>query len=496
MAFITIDIGTSVAKVAAFDDSGRAQAEAHVTYPTQRPQPGWAEQDPDDWWKAVCRATRSVVRQLSTSKANIEGIGLTGQMHGLVLLGRTGNPLIPCLIWMDTRAENCARKLCESLGEALFLSRTGNPIVPAFPITKLLWVREHLPHIHKETRWVVMPKDYLGFRLTGEIATDPSDASGTLLYNSRLRDWDDELLAAVGVSRELLPPIKPSTSRLGKVTLQAAKELRVPAGTPVVVGAGDLATSALGVGAITPERVGLILGTAGQLLFTLNEFPHQLLGRFYFFVHAIPESYLGLGTLPTGGAALAWLARVVWPSGSFAERKIEKLVNLAKTAPPGANGLFFLPYLAGTGTPYMDYKATGILLGLTEAHGLKQIVRAVLEGVGYALRDSLQLLQDFEIGQKEIMIAGGSMRSQLFRQIIADILGRPLQLVRVLDVSPLGAFLLTAVGLGLQPNLRKACEAMIKVQEIIAPTEASRYYSEKFMDFRELSQKWRSQHQV
>lgn len=489
---LAIDVGTSVAKVYVFDKNGRVCVAGRANYPTQRPHPGWAEQNPNDWWIAIRRAVHSIARKQRTRtlKTNIEGIGLTGQMHGLVLIGCRGQLLMPCIIWMDTRAENHLQKLYERIDKTSLLSRTGNLAVPAFPAVKLLWMQENLPQIYEKIRWILMPKDYIGYCLTGEIATDPSDASGTLLYNLHHHVWDDDLLVALGIPREVLPPIRSSTSVLGKVTPQAAKELRVPAGTPVVIGAGDLVTSALGVGVVSPERLGLILGTAGQILFVLNRYPYRLLGKFFCFAHAIPHSLLGLGTLPTGGAALAWLARIIKPLGS-SEEGLEKLISLAEFARPGADGLFFLPYLAGTGTPYMDYKAKGAFLGLTEVHGQAHLVRAVLEGISYAIRDSLKLLCDSGIRTKEIMIAGGSVRSKSFRQILADVLGHPLHLVETFDVSPLGAFLLAAVGLGLYPNLWKACETVVKTQETIFPTENSRYYSEEFEIFRCLSRKWR-----
>ncbi|MGC9075565.1 MAG: xylulokinase [Candidatus Bipolaricaulaceae bacterium] len=489
MVFLAIDIGTSVTKVVAFDEKGRICVQARASYPTHRPQPGWAEQDPEDWWKAVSEATRLVMRKLRSPKRRVEAVGLTGQMHGLVLLGRNGKPLLPCLIWMDTRAGNQAKALAKSVGEQKLLSRTGNRPIPAFPAAKFLWVRENLPRIYKGVRWLLMPKDYIGYRLTGVIGTDPSDASGTLLYNLQLKDWDEEIVGVTGLRREFLPPISSSTSLLGKVTAKAAKELPLPAGTPVILGGGDLATSALGVGAVTPEQVGLILGTAGQLLFAVSESFDQLLGKFYLFAHALPGSFLGLGTLPTGGAALAWLARAL----KVGEKGIEKLISSATDIPPGANGLFFLPYLAGTGTPYMDYEVRAAFLGLAEAHGPEHIVRAVLEGIGYALRDSLQLLWDLGMCKKEIMIAGGSMRSRALRQIFADILGRPLHLVRTIDASPLGTFFLTAVGLGLYADLREVCKTGVKIRETVVPTTLSDYYAKGFEVFRYYSQRWRTE---
>lgn len=484
MVFLTLDIGTTAAKIVAFDQSGGVVAEAREGYTTLRPCPGWAEQDPDQWWQAVVQGIRRVMQKLKKRAVDVQGISLTGQMHGTVLLDARRRLLMPCLIWMDTRAQKQAEAIEQLLGKNHLISITGNPAAPAFPAAKLMWIREVYPLIYKKIRWLLMPKDYIGYRLTGVIATDPSDASGTLLYNLRKGDWETELLANLQINPAILPPILSSTSVLGKLNKKTASTLSLKSGTPVVIGAGDLATSALGVGVVNSCKLGLILGTAGQLLFSLDHIPEQLLGKFYFFAHAVPSACLGLGTLPTGGAALAWLAKILFSSGENARTTFSKLLKLAEQVPPGAQNLFFLPYLAGTGTPHLDYRMKGAFLGLTESHGPKELVRAVLEGVGYGLRDSLQLLYDYGINVQEIRIAGGSIRSKLWIRILADIFGAPLHVVRLIDASPTGALLLALVGLNYKTDLLGSAKEIVTIKEKVVPTEAAKFYDQKFAIFR------------
>lgn len=478
MAFLSIDVGTSAAKVFAFDETGRVLAQARAGYCTRRPQPGWAEQDPEEWWRAVVQATRSVTACLKQLKTGVDAIGLTGQMHGPVLLGDDRKPLLPCLIWMDSRAQREAAILSEVWGDNQLLNLTGNLPVPAFPIAKLLWLRETSLDLFKKIKWMLMPKDYIGFCLTNKMATDPSDASGTMLYDIRSGDWAYELVKWVGLRSTALPPVIASTTVLGKVTSTAAKNLNIPRGIPVIMGAGDLATSALGIGVVRQERIGIILGTAGQLLFHMDQLPETLLRRFYIFSHAVYNAYLGLGTIPTGGAAITWLARLL------NEPDISKLIKLAENVLPGAQGVIFLPYLAGTGTPYMDYKAKGAFVGLTEVHGPGEFVRAVLEGVAYSLRDSLEMLRShgFQIG--EIRVAGGALKEKLWIQILADVFSHPLRVAHIVDASPLGAFLLSAVGSGCYNNLAEASEAVVKVNDLITPSSSVEHYEKMYKVFR------------
>jgi xylulokinase len=446
------------------------------------------EQDPKSWWWAATQVIRKISEQLSAQELKVEGIGLTGQMHGPVLLNQKGELLGPCMLWMDTRAEAQAAALTSSIGEERLLTLTGNPAVAAFPAAKLLWLRQHRPEVHRAIRMVLMPKDYIGFCLTGQYATDPSDASGTLLFDLRTGRWSEALIEAVGLPLEALPKVLPSSlALLGNVAEAAAQQTGLRAGTPVFVGAGDLATAALGNGLVQPGRVAITLGTAGQLLFYLERWPESLLGKFYFFVHAIPGTYLGLGTIPTGGAALQWLGCLLTDEEQPDEGFLTKLARQAERVPPGAKGLIFLPYLAGTGTPYLDYQARGAFIGLTEAHGPGELARALLEGVAYALYDSLQLLQAEGFALREIRIAGGGLKVPPWPQIQANIYQHPLRPVRTLDASPFGACLLAAVGSGYYRDLVEACESVVAVDEPITPEVASsEHYRRGYEIFRQL----------
>jgi xylulokinase len=483
MAIVSIDIGTSVAKVFAFDLQGNVLAYARESYGINRPNSGWAEQDPRIWWQAIVSGVRTVAKQISKMGETIEVIGLSGQMHGPVLLDKDGTPLLPCLIWMDTRAQKQAEFLNELLGHETLLSITGNLAVPAFPAAKLLWIKENLPHIFTKIRWVLMPKDYIGFCLTQTIATDHSDASGTLLYDIKARRWSDDLTRAIGLELDCLPPLVHSTQVLGKLTPQVARELSVEANIPVVIGAGDLITSAIGTGVIQPGKISLILGTAGQLLAYAEVVPVELLGKFYVFAHAIPSANLVLGTLPTGGAALAWMARWWTKKEDLDATDFANLFDLAKHSLPGAQSLIFVPYLAGTGTPHMDYTVTGAFVGLTENHGAAEIVRAVLEGVAYALRDSLEVLRKSGLPIEELRLAGGAIKNDTWAQIITDVFALPLQLLNVLDASPLGAFVLAATAAGHYSDLREVCNKVIFVQKIFTPTRCSKVYEKMYIKF-------------
>ena len=488
MAFLGVDVGTSAAKVLALGLRGERRAQARLSYQTQRPQPGWAEQDPQIWWQTVVQLIRAVVEGLRSQGLEVEAVGLTGQMHGPVLLGSKGELLSPCMLWMDTRAEAEAAALASSIGEQRLLTLAGNPSVAAFPAAKLLWLRQHRPELYRAIRMILMPKDYIGFCLTGQYGTDPSDASGTLLYDLRAGQWCETLIEAVGLPRTVLPTVLPcSTTLLGNVTEAAARQTGLRAGTPVFVGAGDLATAALGNGLVRPGQVAITLGTAGQLLFHLERWPETLLGEFYFFAHALPGAYLGLGTVPTGGAALQWLARLLTGEEQLSEATLTELLSRAEDVPPGAQGLIFLPYLAGTGTPYLDYHARGAFIGLTGAHGQGELVRAVLEGVAYALYDSLKLLQAKNFPVQDIRVAGGAVKLPLWMQIQADIYDYPLTPVCTLEASCIGACLLAAVGCGHFRDLIQACETIVKVKEPVAPrASVSKYYQMGYKIFRQL----------
>ncbi|MEM1759736.1 MAG: xylulokinase [Thermofilaceae archaeon] len=488
MAILTIDLGTSAVKILIFDTAGKVLAQARAGYPTHRPQPGWAEQDPIDWWKAIVQATASLRPFLDQMRANVDAIGLTGQMHGPVLLGNNGKTLGPCFIWMDSRAQKESDALNEVFGLDQILNITGNFCVPAFPAAKLGWFRSHAPALFKQVRWVLMPKDYIGYLLTKEIATDPSDASGTLLYDPKAGCWSDELLEWVSLPSNVLPPVIGSAEILGTLTASAAQELQMSPGVPVIKGAGDLATSALGLGVVAAGRAGVVLGTAGQLLLHSDRWPERLLGNIYVFSHAISRAYLALGTVPAGGASLFWVTKLLGGDVSSFEESFARLLCLAEEAAPGAKGLTFLPYLAGTGTPYMDYQARGAFFGLTESHGPGDLVRAVMEGVAYALRDSLDFILSQGFVVEDLSVAGGALKEKLWVQILAEVFRRPLRISHTLDVSSLGAFVLSAVAVGFYADPVQACEAVVKTSDPFIPTSLAGLYESHYQRFRSLYQ--------
>lgn len=488
MGILTIDIGTSALKVLAFDESGQVLAREQLSYQTKRPRPGWAEQSPEDWWQAALHGTRRVSAQLRHLKEPIMGIGLTGQMHGPVLLAEDGRVLFPCMLWMDTRAQNEAAEITRVVGHERMLALTGNPAVAALPAAKLLWLRRHALKLHQKIWKVLMPKDYLAWRLTGESITDPSDASGTGLYDLRHNCWANELVELVGVSRETLPPIARAGQLLGRLAPKVARQMGLPKSTPVFVGAGDLVTAALGNGVTRPGTVAIIVGTAGQLLFQLDEWPGAVLGKLYLFAHAVPESFLGLGTVPTGGASLNWLARLITGDRCSTAEEISKWLAQARRVPAGSRGLVFLPYLAGTGTPYMDYCARGAFIGVTESHGPAEFVRAVLEGVAYGLRDSFEMVK--KLGEdfgRTIRMGGGATITDLWLEIVAGVMGREVSCVELRDASSMGAFILVAVGCGHYEDISSACEAVVKLKEQISPPRpVVRRYEEGYQVFRRL----------
>lgn len=488
MAILTIDLGTSAVKVLVFDTAGRLLAQAREGYTIHRPKPGWAEQNPVDWWQAIVQATRSLRPIMEEMRVSVDAIGVTGQMHGPVLLGNTGKTLLPCFIWMDSRAQKESDYLNRFFGHNQLLEIAGNLCVPAFPAAKLVWLRSNAPALYKQVRHMLMPKDYIGYLLTEEIATDPSDASGTLLYDQRVGRWYDELLEWLDLPPSVLPPVIGSTEILGNLTTSAARQLHIPQGVPVIKGAGDLATSALGVGVVTEGRAGIILGTAGQLLVYSKRWPEQLLGNIYIFSHAVSNAYLALGTVPTGGASLFWITKLLSGDVLPFEESVAQLLRLAEEVAPGANGLVFLPYLAGTGTPFMDYQAKGAFIGLTESHGPGELVRAVMEGVAFALRDSLEFILSRGVVVEELQVAGGAITGNLWRQILADVFRRPLRISHVLDASSLGVFLLSAVGVECYADLVQACDAVVKTSGPLLPSSLADFYEGHYQRFQVLYQ--------
>ena len=447
-----VDLGTSSVKVLLATETGRVLGQGSAEYPIHRPHPGWAEQDPDDWWQATVTAVRRALASVEGSSVSVSAIGLSGQMHGTVLLGQAGQLLVPAVIWPDQRSARQVQEITDLIGAERLIELTGSPVATGFQAATVCWVQQERPGLWEQTRIVLLPKDYLRYRLTGEPHTDPSDGSGALFLDVRCRDWSPQVLAALEIDPAQLPPVQASTAVAGQLSRQAAEALGLPVGIPVVTGAADTASSALGAGVVDAQTLLLTISTGGQIVLPTSEVEVDRAGRIHTFCGALPPGpdqadWYQMAAILSAGMALRWLRDQVFCLSG--ESAYEQMVAWAERAPVGAGGLLFLPYLVGERTPHMDPHARGLFLGLTADHGRAELVRAVLEGVALACYDAYQVLGELGARPEGIVMAGGGARSPLWRQIVADVFGLPVRRLEVGDQSALGAVLLAGGGVGL-----------------------------------------------
>jgi xylulokinase len=453
-ALIGLDVGTTGVKAVAVSPDGEPIASAEESYPLSMPHPGWSEQDPEDWR----RASEKVLASLGADAA---GIGLSGQMHGLVCLDEQDRVLRPAILWNDQRTGAECAEIEERVGLERLISLTGNRALPGFTAPKLLWLRRHEPDVYRRIRRVVLPKDYVRLRLTGQWAIDAADASGTLLFDVAHRAWSDEVLAALEVPPEWLPPVYESTE---------------------VAGAGDQQAAALGVGVIEAGSVSVVLGTSGVVLAALPAYAHDAQARVHAFCHAVPGTWEAMGVMLNAAGSLRWFRDALAPGTSF-----DELTADAAHWSPGAEGLTFLPYLQGERTPHADPDARGAFTGLSLRHDRGALVRAVLEGVAYGLRDSLELLRELGVAPAEARASGGGARSRLWLEIVASVLGLPLELTTVEEGSAYGAALLAGVADGTFADAHEAVAACVRVRETVEPSpEWASAYEEGYARFRAL----------
>ncbi len=447
-------MGTTGVKALALSPQGRLVASAEEGYPLSTPKPGWAEQDPEDWQRAVERA----LSRLGTEPV---ALGFSGQMHGLVCLDRHGRVLRPAILWNDQRtAAECA-EIEERVGRERLIALTGNRALPGFTAPKLLWLRRHEPQVYARIHRIVLPKDYVRLRLTGEWAIDAADASGTLLFDVARRSWSEEVLAALGIPAEWLPPVRESTE---------------------VAGAGDQQAAALGVGVIEPGMVSVVLGTSGVVLAPLAAYAHDREGRVHAFCHALPGRWEVMGVMLSAAGSLRWFRDALAPGASYAELTAE-----AARWPAGAEGLVFLPYLQGERTPHADPSARAVFQGLSLRHDRGGLVRALLEGVAYGLRDSLELLKELGVAPAAGRVSGGGAKSRLWLRIVASVLGLPLEVPAVEEGSAYGACLLAGVKAGVFADAHEAVERCVRVRETIEPVAEWRpVYEDGYARFRAL----------
>jgi xylulokinase len=433
---VGLDIGTTGVKALAISNSGEVLASAEEEYPLSTPLPGWSEQDPEDWWAA----SQSVLARLGVEDVRV---GLSGQMHGLVCLDAEGEVLRPAILWNDQRtAAECA-EIEERVGLERLIALTGNRALTGFTAPKLLWLRRHEPAVYGRIDRVVLPKDYVRYRLSGEWAIDAADASGTLLFDVANRRWSDDVLAALEIPAEWLPPVSESTE---------------------VAGAGDQQAAALGVGVIEPGTVSVVLGTSGVVLGALPAYAHDAQARVHAFCHAVPGTWEAMGVMLNAAGSLRWLRDVLAPAASFGELTAE-----AARTEAGAGGITFLPYLQGERTPHADPDARGAFVGLALHHDRGALVRAVLEGVAYGLRDSLELLRELGVAPETGRASGGGARSRLWLEIVASVLGLPLERTVVDEGSAYGAALLAGVADGTFASAREAVAGCVRVRESVEP---------------------------
>jgi xylulokinase len=521
--FLGIDIGTGGTRALLMDVSGAVVASGTEEHqPFASPHPGWAEQDPRDWWRACGVAVRKVLQKSAIRAEEIACVGFSGQMHGAVLLDATGEVVRPAVIWCDQRTETQSCELSEKFGTDRLIQLTCNPPLTNFTLTKILWVRENEPQLWARVRHIMLPKDYVRFRLTGDRAIDLADASGTLLLDVANRKWSDEVLSGVDIEKNVLPALYESPELCGKLSADGAAATGLKAGTPAVAGAGDQAAGAVGMGIVRAGLVSATIGTSGVVFAATDRPALDPRGRLHTFCHAIPGRWHVMGVTQAAGLSLRWFRDTFGvgsvirdASGSLRiipssilraipdgiglnddsennqltdkREAYEFLSEEAATAPPGADGLLWAPYLMGERTPHLDPNARGALVGITPSHRRAHILRAILEGVAFSLKDSFSIFEEMKVPVTQIRLGGGAARSPLWRQIQADVYAHEVELVAAEEGAAYGAAILAAVGARHFASVDEACDAVIHVASRVRPNPASSALLQKnYTTFRRL----------
>jgi xylulokinase len=468
------------------DEQGRVAASATVEHaPFASPQTGWAEQDARDWWRASEAAVRRVLAADGVRAEEIACVGLTGQMHGAVMLDEGDEPLRPSIIWCDVRTHEQCRALTERVGAERLIRLVSNPALEGFTLPKMLWVREHEPEVWGRVRTVLLPKDYVRLRLTGEKATDVADASGMLLFDVSRRRWSDEMLEVTGIDRSLLPRAYESQEVSGRVSAGGAAATGLREGTPVVAGAGDQAAGAVGMGIVRPGAVSATIGTSGVVFAATDRPALDPKGRVHTFCHAVPERWHVMGVTQGAGLSLRWFRDQFGAGEDDGRDPYERLSEEAARVPPGADGVLWAPYLMGERTPHLDPHARAALVGLSASHGRAHVVRAILEGVAFSLRDTFTIFEEMGVPVESIRLGGGGARSRVWRQIQADVYGREVELVEADEGAAYGAALLAGVAGGAWETVDDACAAAVRVRERARPeAEGARLMDERYKIFR------------
>ncbi|MEZ6087972.1 MAG: xylulokinase [Pirellulaceae bacterium] len=488
--YLGIDIGTSGTKTLLIDVAGDVLAEAVAEYPMHQPKPGWTEQDPEDWWQATIKTVRAVVRKAKVKPADVRAIGLSGQMHGSVFLDAKNQVIRPALLWNDQRtAEQCEEITQRAGGRKALIKMVANPALTGFTAPKILWLRANEKRNFDKLRKVLLPKDEIRRRLTGQFAGDVSDASGTLLLDVVKRQWSKKLLTKLELDADLLPEVHESEQVTGQLTAEAASLLGLTTQCKVVAGAGDCAAGAIGNGIVQQGTLSTSIGTSGVMFVHSDQPEYDAQGRLHTFCHAVHGKWHMMGVnLTSGGSLQWWVDNIVQGLVGFPKNKrYDAATAEASEVPPGSNGLVFLPYLNGERTPHADPLARGAFVGMNLTHGRGHMTRSVMEGVVFALRDSLQIIKSLNVPVREIRVSGGGSKNPLWKQMQADAFGQEVVTINAEQGPAYGVALLATVGDGAYKSIEEACNATIQVKEKTpADAKAAKTYSDLFPVYQEL----------
>ncbi|MHB8895499.1 MAG: xylulokinase [Candidatus Geothermincolia bacterium] len=473
-----LDLGTSGAKAGLIDDRGKVMTTATVEYETRTPRPGWAEQDPEDWWSATVEAIRKVLRAGGVPPERIAGTGVSGQMHGSVFLDGSLEVIRPCILWCDQRTSAQCDWIADTVGSENLAALVGNPPLAGFTAPKILWLRENEPECFARVRKVVLPKDYINLRLTGALATEVSDASGTLLFDVRERRWSTEMAGKLDIGTELLPDVLESGDVTGLITPETAAATGLREGTVVAAGGADNACGAIGMGVVNEGEVAVSIGSSGTVLAPTARPVVEDRMRLHSFCHAVPGTWYLMGVVLSAGLSLRWFRDELGePEVSEARNRgrdpYELLDATAALAPAGSEGLVFLPYMSGERTPHADPNARGILFGMDLTKKRRHVVRAVMEGVVFGLKDSISLMHEMGVPLESVVAGGGGSRSELWKAMQADIFELPIRTATEPDSALVGAALLGGVAAGVFPSVREACLTSVRCGTAIEPDRSN-----------------------
>ena len=471
--WLGIDVGTGGTRVLVVDEGGKIRAGVTAPHEDMRMErPLWAEQRPENWWDATIQAVRGALDEARITGRDVRGVGLSGQMHGLVILDKDNAVIRPSLIWCDQRSQPQVDAINQTVGRDKVLQATANPVLTGFTLPKLLWVRDNEPERFARVRKMLLPKDYVRFRLTGDFATEVSDASGTALFDVVKRQWSSQMMDALGLDRSILPKCHESVEVTGQISQAVAAVTGLAAGTPVVGGGGDQASSAVGNGIVELGIVSCTLGTSGVVFAHMEQVAYDPLGRVHTFCHAVPGKWHVMGVTQGAGLSLQWFRNQLSPGTDY-----DALTAEAAKSPPGAHGLFWLPYLMGERTPHLDATARGGWIGLTAKHTRADLIRSVIEGVSYSQKDCLDIIEQLGVTVNSVRVSGGGGKSPFWRQVLADVFEKPVVTLATQEGSAYGAALLALVGTGAYGSVPEVCRSVIRETGSVSPRgEESRFY--------------------